>query len=67
MKKILQKAWRTRGWLACLLWPVAQLHGLLVRLRRTLYQRGILASERFGVSVIVVGNVVAGGAGKPRW
>ena len=64
MKKILQKAWRTRGWLACLLWPVAQLHYLLVRLRRTLYRRGILASERFGVSVIVVGNVVAGGAGK---
>ncbi|MBH2020074.1 tetraacyldisaccharide 4'-kinase [Polaromonas sp.] len=64
MKQVLLKAWRTRGWLACLLWPVAQLHGLLVRLRQTLYRRGLMASERFGVPVIVVGNVVAGGAGK---
>ncbi|MDQ2989380.1 MAG: tetraacyldisaccharide 4'-kinase, partial [Pseudomonadota bacterium] len=64
MKQVLLKAWLTRGWLACLLWPVAQIHGLLVRLRRALYQRGMLASERFSVPVIVVGNVVAGGAGK---
>ena len=64
MKQVLLKAWLTRGWLACLLWPVAQIHGLLVRLRRALYRRGMLASERFSVPVIVVGNVVAGGAGK---
>jgi tetraacyldisaccharide 4'-kinase len=64
MKQVLLKAWLTRGWLARLLWPVAQIHGLLVRLRRALYQRGMLASERFSVPVIVVGNVVAGGAGK---
>lgn len=64
MKQVLLKAWRARGWLARLLWPVAQLHGLLVRLRRALYRRGMLSSERFKVPVIVVGNVVAGGAGK---
>jgi tetraacyldisaccharide 4'-kinase len=64
VKQVLLKAWLTRGWLACLLWPVAQIHGLLVRLRRALYQRGMLASERFSVPIIVVGNVVAGGAGK---
>ncbi|MDB5930814.1 MAG: lipid-A-disaccharide kinase [Polaromonas sp.] len=64
MKQILQKAWLSRGPLACLLWPVAQIHLLLVRLRRSLYQHGLLASERFNVPVIVVGNVVAGGAGK---
>ena len=61
---MLLKAWRTRGWLACLLWPVAQLHGLLVRLRRSLYRSGLMTSEHFNVPVIVVGNVVAGGAGK---
>lgn len=33
-------------------------------MRRALYRRGLLASRRFGVPVIVVGNVVAGGAGK---
>lgn len=64
MKQLLLKAWRTRGWLARLLWPVAQLHGLAVRLRLALYRGGLLRSERFGVPVIVVGNVVAGGAGK---
>jgi tetraacyldisaccharide 4'-kinase len=64
VKQTLLKAWRTRGPLACLLWPLAQLHGFVVRLRRALYRRGLLASERFGVPVIVVGNVVAGGAGK---
>ena len=64
MNNPLASAWRTRGWLARLLWPVAQIHGLLVKLRQALYRRGILASQRFGVPVIVVGNVVAGGAGK---
>ena len=64
MKNILTNAWRTRGGLACLLWPVAQVHGLLVRLRRTLYRRGILWSKRFDVPIIVVGNVVVGGGGK---
>ncbi|MEO8012820.1 MAG: tetraacyldisaccharide 4'-kinase [Polaromonas sp.] len=64
MKNILLSAWRTRGWLACLLWPVALVHGLMVRLRRALYRLGILRSTRFDVPVIVVGNVVAGGAGK---
>ncbi len=64
MKQLLPKAWLTRGWLACLLWPVAQIHGLAVRLRLALYRSGFLPSERFRVPVIVVGNVVAGGAGK---
>ena len=64
MKQLLQKAWLTRGWLACLLWPVAQIHGLAVLLRLALYRGGFLPSERFRVPVIVVGNVVAGGAGK---
>jgi len=64
VKHLLQNAWLSRGALACLLWPLAQCYGLLVRLRRALYRRGILRSERFRVPVVVVGNVVAGGAGK---
>lgn len=64
MKQRLLKAWLVRDWLACLLWPLAQLHALLVRLRRALYRHGFFASERFATPVIVVGNVVAGGAGK---
>ena len=64
MKQVLLKAWRVRGWLACLLWPVAQIYGVLVRVRRSLYRSGFFAGDRFDVAVVVVGNVVAGGAGK---
>ncbi|MBW8721628.1 MAG: tetraacyldisaccharide 4'-kinase [Polaromonas sp.] len=64
MKQTLQKAWLARGWLACLLWPLAQLYGLAVGLRKTLYRHGFCKSERFEVPVVVVGNVIAGGAGK---
>lgn len=64
MTQALLKAWRVRGWLACLLWPVAQIHGVLIRIRRYLYRSGFFAVDRFDVAVVVVGNVVAGGAGK---
>lgn len=64
MKAILQRAWRTRGWLARLLWPLSQLYGLVTGLRSRLYLHGFLASTRMEVPVIVVGNLVAGGAGK---
>jgi tetraacyldisaccharide 4'-kinase len=64
LETALKKAWRRRGPLACLLWPLAQLHAGAVVLRRWLYQQGILQSWRADVPVIVIGNVVAGGAGK---
>lgn len=46
------------------LWPLSLLYGLLVAVRRALYQAGIFKSSHPGVPVIVVGNVIAGGAGK---
>lgn len=64
MSERLRRAWQHRGALARLLWPLAQLHGALVRLRRWLYAHHWLASERLPVPVIVIGNVVAGGSGK---
>ncbi|RZI69750.1 MAG: tetraacyldisaccharide 4'-kinase [Variovorax sp.] len=60
----LQRVWLARGTVARLLWPVSQLFGALTALRRALYGAGWLATERAGVPVVVVGNVVAGGAGK---
>ena len=60
----LQRAWLARGAVARLLWPLSQLFGLLAALRRTLYRVGWMRTERATVPVVVVGNVVAGGAGK---
>ena len=59
-----QSSWRQRGGTARLLWPLSIFYGALVQLRQRLYRSGWLHSTRFPVPVIVVGNVVAGGAGK---
>ncbi len=47
-----------------LLLPLAGLYRALTALRAALYARGILRVHRLEVPVIVVGNVVVGGAGK---
>ena len=60
----LTQAWEQRGLLAWVLWPLSLLYRLLVVLRRWLYAQHWLASAGVPVPVIVVGNVVAGGAGK---
>ncbi|MFT3814827.1 MAG: tetraacyldisaccharide 4'-kinase [Acidovorax sp.] len=60
----LRRAWRTRGALAWALRPVSWVYGGLTGLRRALYRIGILKTHHAGVPVIVVGNVIAGGAGK---
>ena len=60
----LQRAWLHRGVLACLLWPLSLLYAALFALRRWFYRLGWLKTERVQVPVIVVGNVIAGGAGK---
>ena len=60
----LPSAWAGRGPLACLLWPLSLLYRALTALRRTLYRMGLLQVAHAKTPVIVVGNVVAGGAGK---
>jgi len=55
----LQRAWRSRGPLARLLYPLSLVYRALVALDRRLRR-----PERLPVPVVVVGNVVAGGAGK---
>ena len=61
---VLQKAWSTRGPLARLLWPLSQIYGELVRRHRLAFESGHRNITRLAVPVVVVGNVVAGGAGK---
>ncbi|WGT66027.1 tetraacyldisaccharide 4'-kinase [Variovorax paradoxus] len=60
----LQRAWLHRGVLAWLLWPLSLVYAALFALRSWFYRLGWLKTERVQVPVIVVGNVIAGGAGK---
>ena len=60
----LTQSWQHRSALAWLLWPISLLMGFLVRVRQGLYMTGMLGRHSVSVPVIVVGNVVAGGAGK---
>jgi tetraacyldisaccharide 4'-kinase len=60
----LQRAWLRRGPLAWTLLPLSALFGALAALHRTAFRMGLLRSEAVAVPVVVVGNVVAGGAGK---
>jgi tetraacyldisaccharide 4'-kinase len=56
--------WRARGPLAWLLLPIGFVFFLLAALRRVGYRHGWFRAERLPVPVVVVGNIVAGGAGK---
>lgn len=60
----LQQAWLGRGITAWLLSPVSLLYGVLVGLRRAAYRRGLIRIQHLPVPVLVVGNRIAGGAGK---
>ena len=60
----LQHSWLRRGALARLLWPLSLVFGGLAGVRRWSYRAGVRRQDRVGVPVVVVGNVVAGGAGK---
>lgn len=64
MSRALQRAWLRRGPLARLLWPLSLPYAALVALHRWTFTAGLARRERLPVPVIVVGNVVAGGAGK---
>ncbi len=62
--KGLIRIWQGCGLLASLLLPVGWLFFILVALRRQAFHYGLLKVERLDVPVVVVGNIVAGGAGK---
>jgi tetraacyldisaccharide 4'-kinase len=60
----LPRVWLRRGPVAWALWPVSALYGGLMALRRLAYAAGLFKSQQVPALVVVVGNVVAGGAGK---
>ncbi|MEG0921552.1 MAG: tetraacyldisaccharide 4'-kinase [Comamonas sp.] len=57
-------AWQRKGLLAISLLPLSWVYAGLGALRRGLYRAGLLKTYRASVPVVVVGNVIAGGAGK---
>ena len=63
-QQTLLQAWTQRGLLAWVLWPLSLLYWLLITLRAGLFRIGLLTCQRVAVPVVMVGNVVAGGAGK---
>ncbi len=64
LQRQVEAAWARRGALAALLWPLSLLYRGTVTLRTAAYACGLLRSERLAAPVIVVGNLIAGGAGK---
>lgn len=58
------KHWYGRGALAWLLWPASLLFGAVASFRRLFFRLRIFRSHDIGISVIVVGNLTAGGSGK---
>lgn len=60
----LPRVWRGRGLLAWLLLPLGLLFFFVAALRRAAYRAGLPRSVRLPVPVVVIGNIVAGGAGK---
>lgn len=61
-------AWQSlamrRGAIAWALRPLSWLYGAVLALKRSAHRWGWLSTERLDVPVVVVGNVVVGGAGK---
>lgn len=64
MLQRLADVWTRRGAVAWALYPLSLLYRLLWRLRALAYRRGWLRTHHLPVPVVIVGNLIAGGAGK---
>lgn len=64
LETFLTHHWLRRGPVAWALWPLAALYGAAVALRNRRYRLDPDRSVRVGRPVVVIGNRIAGGAGK---
>ena len=60
----LPRHWQQKSAMTLALWPLEMLYRLAWLIRRSLYALGLRPSQAVNATVIVVGNVVAGGGGK---
>jgi len=60
----LPKYWRNRNAITYLLWPFEVIYQIAWYLRQVAIRLGFIRQHRVNATVIVVGNVVAGGGGK---
>ncbi len=59
------KIWyEKKGFFWCLLWPLSIVYGLIIKVRKYLYEIGFFKSYRAPCKVIIVGNQTIGGGGK---
>ncbi len=64
MSAQLQAAWLHRGITACLLLPLSALMWAAITVHKLLFRVGLLRAHSLPVPVVVVGNLIVGGAGK---
>jgi tetraacyldisaccharide 4'-kinase len=60
----LPRYWQTTSAITYCLWPLEVVYSLLISIRRQLFSVGFFKQHRIEATVVVVGNVVAGGGGK---
>ncbi|MBU3555976.1 tetraacyldisaccharide 4'-kinase [Polynucleobacter sp. UB-Piko-W3] len=56
--------WERRGPTALLLWPLSWVYGLVLRIRKLIYDLGVGNHQASPVPIIIVGNIRVGGTGK---
>ncbi len=61
---LIKKQWQIRGWLSLLLFPLSLLTITYLWINSRLYENQFRKTHHFKTPIIVVGNVVVGGAGK---
>ena len=64
LEAFLQRTWSEHGGLSVALLPLSWVFAAVSASRRLLYRKGILTTHALPVPVLVVGNIVVGGAGK---
>ena len=64
LARSLPRVWESRGPASTALLPFSWIFAAIASVRRRMYRRGLMVASRLPARVVVVGNLVVGGAGK---